>query len=105
MENYKTCPRCHETLNAKAKFCSNCGWKFGAPKRRWKEKKFQDVSFQEVMDWLKTYNGNIEILSIRGNIRYNSRGFIFVSRDWYVQYLTIRYYDDDKANKTYGLVF
>lgn len=111
MINTKTCPRCHEILNTKAKFCSRCGWKFGSnrnnwtPRRRWKEKSFQNASFKEVMEWLKENNGRIEILNARGNLKYDTSGIFFISRDWYVQYLNIRYYDDQQANKNYGLVY
>lgn len=111
MVNTKVCPRCYEILNKKAKFCSNCGWNFRSngnnrtTRRRWKEQSFQNVSFQEVMEWLKTYNGKIEILNAKGNLKYDTSGVFFISRDWYVQYLNIRYYDDQQANKNYALVF
>lgn len=108
--NTKRCPRCHEELNVSAKFCSNCGWEFrrkrAVPKkRRWKEEHFQDVSFREIDEWLDMHNGNIEIVNCRGNTKYDTSGFIIKSRDWFVQYLTIRYYDDEKANKQYELIY
>jgi hypothetical protein len=110
-EETKTCPRCHEVLDKNARFCSHCGWEFRKgnknrpQRRRWKEESFQNTSFTRVMNWLRNCNGHIEIVNVRGNLKYDTSGIIFKTRDWYVQYLTIRYYDDDKANKSYALVY
>jgi len=105
----KECPKCHKILEDNAKFCSECGWQFhqktNHPKqRRWEIKKFSDCSFDTVADWIKSNNGHIEILDAKGNIKYDTSGFIFINREWYVQYLNIRYYNDAQANKQYAIV-
>lgn len=102
----KSCPRCHTELDESVRFCFNCGWEFRKKKtRRWKEMQFQNVSFSEVKEWFNDHNGEIEIVNCRGNIKYNTSGFFIKTRDWFFQYLTIRYYDDEKASKSYDLVY
>lgn len=121
----KICPRCHNQVDNDAKFCSKCGWNFNIKsinnsnklrksnyissergyRRRWKEQKFEECSFDDVALWLKEHNGHLEIENVRGNMKYDTSGMFIQTLKWHIQYLIIRYYDDSKANKSYGLCY
>lgn len=103
----KKCPRCGQIIDVYANYCQNCGWDFNGrrKKRWWHIKKFENVSFEEIRQWLYENNGHIEILDIKGYLRYFTEGIFFTSEEWELQYLNIKYYDDEKAAGNYDIVW
>ena len=98
----KICPRCKRQLRDDAKFCDNCGWSFSErrQRKRWyDEKKFENVSLEDVQNWVKANSGRVEIISARGNARYDTKGIFFLKRTFYFPWLTIRYYPDTAGHR------
>ena len=93
----KICPRCKRQVPASANFCENCGWNFNKrnnknKRRRYEELKFENVTLEALGDWVAGSSGKNEMISIRGNIRYYTKGIIFTREQYYVQWASIRYY-------------
>ena len=103
------CPRCKHSVPDNSNFCNNCGWNFNYHKekkeyrRRYEVKEFKNCSYHCIREWLIENANQIEIISAKGNMRFEVGGFFITTYNWYFQYLTIKYYPNTKGHK-YNIV-
>lgn len=94
----KRCYRCKKTLDDNANFCSHCG--ANLKRKRYEVVKFENIYLDDVAKWIQNFN--YEILSIKGDIRFENRGIIGGVK-YYFTYISIRYYPNTSGHR-YRLV-
>lgn len=89
-------------MNDDDKFCSQCDFNFN--RRRYEFFKCEDISFESFGKWLEDYSDRIEIISIKGNRKYYTSGFIFRKETYAISYISIKYYPNTRGHR-YGYCY
>ena len=100
------CPRCKNNVPDGSNFCCNCDWNFNYKKKerkRYETMQFENCGAEQIRAWLYNNADQIEILSVRGNLRFDTGWMLINTYNWYFQYLSIRYYPNTKGHK-YNIV-
>ena len=98
--NEMYCSKCGARIGNGSQYCTCCGARIGAKHtpRRWVQYQAEDVSLDSLDQWLKIHS-DIEIESVRANFRYRYYGFSNWNLEWYMPFISIRYYPNTPGHK------
>lgn len=96
------CPNCGNTISNQDRFCRSCGANIKSGRKRKRcEQSFENTTFENVAHWITENNGKIDIVRVNANMRFDREGVFYKRNVWYVEYLNIYYYQNNRSKKYY----